>query len=175
MRGGWVGEVVGRRAGSAQRRRAVCKRRRLALQPRDLPCCPPLACPGPRRFLQRPPQGTSDGAGAPVDAAAVDELRTAIVAGLPCVVQLMVRHGPGGAAFLAAACGCLAACQLACKPGQPPALNMPLSPACSPACAGPLCPLPLPSSSCLPPLLSTPLSTRRTTAATATPSSTTFL
>lgn len=44
-----------------------------------------------RRFLQRPPPGTSDAESAAHDEAAVQELRTAIAAGLPCVVQLMVR------------------------------------------------------------------------------------
>lgn len=46
-----------------------------------------------RRFLQRPPLGTSDAEPAAHDEAAVQELRTAIAAGLPCVVQLMVRSG----------------------------------------------------------------------------------
>ncbi len=54
----------------------------VAFLPSPLPC----SC----RFLQLPPPGSSDAEPAAHDEAAVQELRAAIAAGMPCVVQLMV-------------------------------------------------------------------------------------
>ncbi len=45
--------------------------------------------PPPCRFLQQPPHGAT-GPDADANVAAVEEIRSAITAGMPCVVQLMV-------------------------------------------------------------------------------------
>lgn len=69
-----------------------------------IPPPPPCACLLPRRrFLQFPPAGSSQSEeDNSANAAAVVELRCAINAGLPCVVQLMVRVRGAAAAGAAA-------------------------------------------------------------------------